>query len=183
MRFDEIQNFYKNATREQTHTLVESSNDTEVQNNMLAELIYLANHDEVWTDDLMEAIPSRPVVSVKRSQSFSDSMNQKVSAGNRKLPERFETFLQTKMNNPMQPFGKSDRPFISAGVIRNAIPNETLLHAHLTPDISVVYSITGKDEKVIKLYGVYTHDEMGIGQPANIRKQKQFADRLSNTVA
>jgi hypothetical protein len=182
MRFTEIQNFYKNATKDQIRTLVESQNSSSVQTDLLTELIYSANHDEVWTDDLMEGVAtSKPIVSVKRSQSFADSMDQKVSAGNKKLPERFEAFLQTKLNNLMQPFGKSDKPFLSAGFIRNAIPNETLLHAHLTPDISIIYSITGKDEKVIKLYGVYTHDEMGIGQPPNIRKQKQFADRLSNT--
>lgn len=184
MRFTEIQNFYKNATKDQIRKLVESQNSSSVQTDLLTELIYSANHDEVWetSDDLLEAVsPVKPTVSIKRSRSFADSMHQKVSAGNKKLSERFEAFLQTKLNNPMQPFGKSDKPFLSAGFIRNAIPNETLLHAHLTPDISIIYSITGKDQKVIKLYGVYTHDEMGVGQPPNIRKQKQFADRLSNT--
>ena len=117
---------------------------------------------------------------VKTSQLFTDTMNDKLHGGGKKIADRFNEFLQTKKNNPLQPFGKSDKPFTSDGFIRNAIPNETLLHAHLTHDISVVYSLSGKDPKVLKLYGVFTHDEMGTGQPANLRRQKQFSDRLSH---
>ena len=120
---------------------------------------------------------------VKTSQLFKDTLAEKLRGGSgKKIVDRFEEFLKTKKQNPLQPFGKSDRPFLSAGFIKNAIPNETLLHAHLTHDISLVYSLSGKDTKVMKLYGLFTHDEMGTGQPANIRRQKQFADRLSHTV-
>lgn len=117
---------------------------------------------------------------VKTSQLFTDTMADKLRGGGKKIADRFNEFLQTKKNNPLQPFGKSDKPFASDGLIRNSIPNETLLHAHLTHDISVVYSLSGKDPKVLKLYGVFTHDEMGTGQPANLRRQKQFSDRLSH---
>lgn len=117
----------------------------------------------------------------KKSKLFDETLKQKLDAGGSRLVSRFEDFLTSKKNNPLQPFGASDRPFLSAGFIRNAVSNETLLHAHLTHDVSVVYSISGKDPKVLKLYGLLTHDEMGTGQPPNIKKQKQTALRLANT--
>ena len=118
---------------------------------------------------------------VKNSPLFVDTMAEKLRSGGKKVADRFNEFLQSKKNNPMQPFGKSDKPFQSGGFIQGSIPSETLLHAHLTHDISVVYSISGKDPRVLKLYGVFTHDEMGTGQPANRKRQKQFGDRLSHT--
>lgn len=117
---------------------------------------------------------------VKNSPLFVDTMAKKLHSSGKKLADRFDEFLQSKKNNPLQPFGKSDKPFTSIGLWKNAIPNETLLHAHLTHDISIIYSITGKDPRVLKLYGVFTHDEMGTGQPANIRKQKQLAAKLGH---
>ena len=60
MRLNEIKDFYKNASKEQILRLVESRNDTGMKNEVLTELVYAANHDEVWTevdpDDLMAQI-------------------------------------------------------------------------------------------------------------------------------
>jgi len=60
MRLNEIKDFYKNASKEQIQRLVESRNDSSIKNEILTEMIYAANHDEVWTahtpDELMEKI-------------------------------------------------------------------------------------------------------------------------------
>ena len=60
MRLNEIKDFYKNASKEQIQTLVENRNNTGIKNEILTEMIYAANHDEVWTevdpDTLMEQI-------------------------------------------------------------------------------------------------------------------------------
>lgn len=60
MRLNEIKDFYKNATKDQIQSLVESRNNTGVKNEILTEMIYAANHEEVWTevdpDMLMEQI-------------------------------------------------------------------------------------------------------------------------------
>ena len=60
MRLNEIRDFYKTASKEQILRLVESCNDTGMKNEVLTELVYAANHDEVWTevdpDDLMAQI-------------------------------------------------------------------------------------------------------------------------------
>lgn len=60
MRLNEIRDFYKTASKDQIHSLVENRNDTGMKNEVLTELVYAANHDEVWTevdpDDLMAQI-------------------------------------------------------------------------------------------------------------------------------
>lgn len=72
MRLNEIKDFYKNASKEQIQTLVENRNNTGIKNEILTEMIYAANHDEVWTevdpDDLMAQI---------RDMAYAGSDNQK----------------------------------------------------------------------------------------------------------
>jgi hypothetical protein len=55
-----------------------------------------------------------------------------------------------------------------------------LHYAHLNNDLVLFYEIEGRDPTVIKLYGVFSHDDIGIGQPGNIRKQKSLIQQLSH---
>lgn len=93
------------------------------------------------------------------------------------IKEKLRQFMEVKRANPQQPFGKSDKPFMNAGFFTAAVPG--LRHAHLTPDLSVVYKIDGE---VVTLYGMFTHDDLGTGQPSNKNKQKSVAQRLSNEI-
>ena len=79
------------------------------------------------------------------------------------------------ISNDMPGFGSSDKKFRSDGNFGTQIRN--IAHAHLTDNISVVYLITGNK---LNIYGVYTHDVMGTGQPPNINRQKQITTRWSN---
>lgn len=60
MRLNEVKNFYKNANKDKIQALVENRNNTGIKTEILTEMIYAANHDEVWTevdpDQLMEQI-------------------------------------------------------------------------------------------------------------------------------
>lgn len=60
MRLNEIKDFYKNASKEQIQTIVESRNDSGIRNEVLTELIYAANHEDEWEtvdpDQLMATI-------------------------------------------------------------------------------------------------------------------------------
>lgn len=60
MRLNEVKNFYKNANKDQIQALVENRNNTGIKTEILTEMIYAANHDEVWTevdpDQLMEQV-------------------------------------------------------------------------------------------------------------------------------
>lgn len=84
-------------------------------------------------------------------------------------------FIEVKRKNPNAPYGSSDKAFAANGNYGSAIPG--LRHAHITHDLSIVYRVDGKN---IYLYGFYTHDELGTGNPANMRKQASMADRFKN---
>lgn len=110
---------------------------------------------------------------VRISSFFIDTLKK-----NSEVMDKFEEFLDSKKNNPTQPFGK-DTPFISAGPIGRT--GLKLKHAHLSQDISVVYRIHGKDPHTIDLYGVYRHKELGTGNTPNIKIQQNLAKKFSNT--
>lgn len=80
-------------------------------------------------------------------------------------------FLKFKPNNPQEKFGSSDYAFGNKGNLGG------YFHAHLTFDNSVVYKI---ENNILYLYGVFSHDELGTGQPANINKQKSMKQKLDN---
>lgn len=96
------------------------------------------------------------------------------------IGQKINDFVQFKTANPLQPYGSSDKPFVGKGSFGTVISG--LRHAHLTHDIMIVYTIGGRDPTEFKLYGVFSHDELGIGQPANIKRQKAQAKRMANQV-
>jgi hypothetical protein len=113
---------------------------------------------------------------IKKSSLFDKTVQNK----SEQLPDlanKIQEFLKFKMINPGQPWG-NDSPFIAAGPLGSAIPK--LRHAHLTRDLSLYYTIEGRNPTVIKLYGVFNHHESGTGTPKNINKQKNLARQLVN---
>lgn len=93
---------------------------------------------------------------------------------------KLNAFMDSKSRDPLAPFGSSDKAFHSEGNFSRAVPK--LKHAHLTHDISVLYTVSGRDPTIIRLYGIFSHDESGTGQPANIKRQKNLASRLTKQV-
>ncbi len=91
------------------------------------------------------------------------------------IRKKVRDFMDLKRTNPTASFGSSDRTFSSDGILNSYIPG--LRHAHITFDLSVVYRIVGQQ---IYLYGFFTHDDLGTGQPRNINRQKNAAQRLSH---
>jgi hypothetical protein len=113
---------------------------------------------------------------IKKSSLFDKTVQNK----SEQLPDlanKIQEFLKFKMVTPGQPWG-NDSPFIAAGPLGSAIPK--LRHAHLTRDLSLYYTIEGRNPTVIKLYGVFNHHESGTGTPKNINKQKNLARQLVN---
>lgn len=88
-----------------------------------------------------------------------------------KALERFQT---QKSLNPRSTYGATDRPFQG--------PEFTGLdHAHLTHDISLIYRYVGTLNQ-FKLYGFYSHDDLGTGTPPNTLKQSAVGGRLRSQV-
>lgn len=80
-----------------------------------------------------------------------------------------KNFIEFKRANPLQQAGGKDRPYIGSG------PLSGYIHAGLTRDISIVYTISGRDPHVIKLFGLYTHQDTGTGTPGRPNLSKVMA--------
>jgi mRNA-degrading endonuclease YafQ of YafQ-DinJ toxin-antitoxin module len=99
------------------------------------------------------------------------------SQSNTALRSKVEQFLRVKGEDPTQPFGASDKPFKGGGFFSTAVPK--IRHAHLTHDLSMVYTVEGGDPAVVRLYGIFSHDDLGTGQPQNINRQRGMATQLA----
>jgi hypothetical protein len=99
------------------------------------------------------------------------------SENNASLKNKLSQFVQVKSQEPTASFGSSDKPFKSGGFFTNAIPK--LRHAHLTHDLSLVYALEGGADPVIRLYGVFSHDDLGTGNPPNKNRQRSMASQLA----
>ena len=106
----------------------------------------------------------------------SDMLGKTLADKPADIEERLREFIKFKQANPTAAWGKSDTPFISTGPLGTAIPK--LRHAHLNRDISVFYTIEGRDPTVLKIYGVFRHKESGTSDASNIKIQKQLASKL-----
>ena len=110
----------------------------------------------MWDDSLRAAVIDTPII----LQKVAD-------------------FKKHKAENPMVPYGAGDRSFIGAGLFKKYLPKA--LKAHLTRDYSIIYELSGRNPTTIKLYGVFSHADMGTGTPANKNLQKNLARRLGNS--
>ena len=92
------------------------------------------------------------------------------------LKDKITVFMTVKKDSPDAMFTKTDAPFSRTA---NIWP-KNVFHAHLTGNISLVY---GKEGMTIKLFGVYTHDDLGIGAGKGGRQPKQQAHAAAYRVA
>lgn len=112
----------------------------------------------------------RVVVADKEFAKTLDTYSSQKELLKRKLVD-FVRFKNSSPYNGRAPdgskFGSSDYLLGAEGKFKD-IPG--IAHAHLTFNISVVYYI---DNDVLRLYGIYSHDDMGTGQPPNTNRQQQ----------
>ena len=111
-------------------------------------------------------ITSANVVQFRRTKLFNQTL-----ANHKEVAGKVEEFIKFKTNDPLGRFGKKDQHFVSGGVLSNT----GMIHAHLTGDISLIYKRSGKNPTIIDLVAVLTHDELGTGQPPNMKQQKKMA--------
>ena len=115
-----------------------------------------------------------PQTAFLRGSDFRRTYNERVLPyeGIRK---KLRQFMHTKRLDPLQPWGSSDKVFVPSAPLGQL---HGLRHAHLTPDLSIVYRVINR---TILLYGFYTHDDLGTGQPPKIPKQKIAANKFQTT--
>jgi hypothetical protein len=119
--------------------------------------------------------PQRGAIIPKRfAGEYEETKNRRIMTdGTRRA--KLADFLHLKRQNPTAPFGSSDKFFEKKGYFGQLVPG--LKHAHLNDDISIVYRLRGN---ILYLYGFYKHDDLGTGEPPNIRKQRSMATRFSH---
>lgn len=117
------------------------------------------------------AAPARKVRILTSPMFWSSYENHK---RNKVVVDALSKFVQAKRDNPLAPYGAKDYPFRGDG------PLKGFGHAGLTFDVSVIYTISGRDPHVIRLLGVFSHDELGTGQPAAINRQKKAAKAFAS---
>jgi mRNA-degrading endonuclease YafQ of YafQ-DinJ toxin-antitoxin module len=122
---------------------------------------------------------SGPIQFVK-SGLFDDSLAM-AAKRNTVVGTKLEDFIKTKKTDPLQPYGSKDKPFGGDGPIGKSLPK--MRYTHLTHDLILFYTIEGRNPTIFKLYGIFNHDDIGIGQPMNIKKQKSFVTKIQNNPA
>lgn len=105
----------------------------------------------------------------RRSKMFNDTL-----AKHKEVASKLSEFIKFKTDDPLARFGKKDQHFTSNGILQAS----GLIHTHLTGDISLLYKRSGKNPTYIDLVAVMTHDELGTGQPPNIKQQKKVLPQL-----
>lgn len=113
-------------------------------------------------------------VRIFKTDLLNETLRGFVNAGMQHIAGLVADFAAFKRAHPLEPFGSKDYPF-------KHDPLKGIRHAHLTHDISILYTISGNNPKIITLYGVFTHDEIGTGSGGgNKRVQQQTAKRVAN---
>ena len=130
-----------------------------------------SGHKQPSKDLDKKSSASEPAVIFELSPSFRKTAAEKFKAYPG-LDKKASDFRATKAADRNALYGSSDKPFKTNGAFSG------LRHAHLTFDLSLVYSISGANPAIIRLYGIYSHDELGTGQPPNINRQKSMGAHL-----
>ena len=95
---------------------------------------------------------------------------------------RLKDFIEFKKENPLQPFGGRDYPITGKSPIARAFPN--MLHAHITSDVSVFYTVEGQHPVELRLYGLFRHDAIGFGNKGSAgsgtKLQKQAIEKFKS---
>lgn len=111
---------------------------------------------------------------VFRTCSLYDQTEAQYLANNPELKKSLAEFIKTKSQNPLASYGKRDYPFVGAGHLKGFV------HAHLTHDLSIVYTVNGRDPHVISLYMIASHADLGTSKgQSNIKKQSQVSKKLA----
>lgn len=117
------------------------------------------------------------VVVRKDPKLFNGSVKLR-SRDHKNLIEVISDFLRFKSVNPKQSYNPKDTP-LTGGILKDL----KLWHYDIGRSLRLYYNVSQEGDTVfLNLYGVFTHDETGTGQPANKRKQEKFVDHVKNAM-
>lgn len=93
------------------------------------------------------------------------------------LADKLKTFIKQKKNFPNQRLG-SEKP--TSGIFTDKIKG--IQHVHLTEDISLWWRFAGSNPTRLELFGIFSHDESGTGQPSNNKRIKSVTKQMVNQI-
>lgn len=133
--------------------------------------------DDSFLDEAKKSVDKPKLnVQIHSSKEFENTFKHH-AVNTPGVKEAMKNFIAQKKDDPLSKFGSKDYPL--GNHFDKGVPGIT--HSGLTHDKSVFYTLSGSgDTRHIHLYGIYGHDEAGIGQPPNIKKQKSLAKKLGN---
>lgn len=102
---------------------------------------------------------------------YSDQKERLLSATKKFLAWKNEHPFNGALPGKFPGYGSNDKKFEAKGRFGN-----DYAHAHLTHNVSIVYSVD-RETNTIKIYGLYTHDDIGTGRPPNPNRQAQAVQR------
>ena len=120
--------------------------------------------------DKQKSKPQLPTVPVLGPE-YAETLRKYAS----RLGNKVNDWLMKKLANPLELIG-NDKPFRSKG------PYAGLSHAHLGDDISIVYNIKGSNPRKLRLYGFYTHEDLGTSPTPKKKIQQSVGKRLTSQV-
>ena len=134
--------------------------------------IVLSHFDDQWQQINEDNSP----LIVQFAPLFNETLADK-SKTYPDLKQVVDAFVKAKTENPLAAFGKSDKRFSGNGNLIGYVPK--LAHAHLYHDLSIFYTLDGLNPRVLRVYGLFSHDDSGTGNPPNIKRQNNLGKRLA----
>lgn len=109
---------------------------------------------------------------VSFSPLFWDSYNKKLKAGlGRGLVDKIRNFVELKAQDPTGKVSASDYKY------KDMSGWENVWHAELANNLRILYRIEGN---ILRLYGVYNHDDLGTSSPPKLSTQRQWGKRFNS---
>ena len=80
-------------------------------------------------------------------------------------------WIAEKQATPLRSIG-NDKPFVGATALKG------YMHAKMTRDISLVYKVAGSNPQQLKLYGFFSHKDLGTTTPPSSAIQNKVGARF-----
>lgn len=113
-------------------------------------------------------------VRFRRSPEYKETYLEKI-INNPVLKRKFASFMDLKRNDPEGVFSKHDKGFVAKGHFPREVPG--IRKTHIGNDISIVYKVVGNE---VYLYGFYSHDDLGTGDPESQPTQRRMAKKFKS---
>ena len=123
---------------------------------------------------LRSTVAEGPSATVRYGPSMEKCLKKYQKAGTiQRIKKQLNRFIDHKVASPADPFGSNDK--LAAPLYAG------FYKAHLTHDDSVMYRYDRR-ENVIRIYGVWSHDELGLGNPGSRAAASAMAATLDSQV-